>query len=76
MGLRPPPLKEGKVEITKEFLEARMAEFKQEKEKALMMANRFDGAIIATQMMLEALGKPLFEEGDIELLDEEVPDNA
>ena len=58
------------MEITREFLEARIAEYQQEKEKALMAANRFDGAIIATRVILEALDVPLFEEDDVQFAEE------
>lgn len=58
------------MEITKEFLESRLAEYRQEREKALMMVNKLDGAMVATQLLIEVLDKPLFEEDEIEFVEE------
>ena len=46
------------MKITKEFVEARMAEFKQQKEQHLQIANRFEGALLAMQVVLDELNKP------------------
>ena len=52
------------MEITREFVEARIAELTREKEQHLVMANRFEGALIAMRMVLEELDRKEDENAD------------
>jgi len=52
------------VEITREFVEAQIAELTREKEQHLVMANRFEGALIAMRMVLEELDRKEDENAD------------
>ena len=55
------------MEITKEFLQARMAEFEQERNQHLALANRFEGALIALRVVLDELSRSEEEEDEDEV---------